>query len=331
MSQHEKAGFCNVREYVAKKRRPPGWTATHSAFTFSAGFHVALLLIVSLLYPGMVHEAAENLRFQIIMVSSDLIGQERSADSRETKDADEEQGEAATLPAPAMAQTSEKEETAPPPLPGLTYPTQAPLQREVRYDVTVDDEKPAPQEAPTLPDISQAYRRAPVQRSSASGTPEQSGSGNGGKLESTAADIYGTGGQGSGTGNAAGDGNGKKKVAAMAMDGCKLYILPPNDQPLTKEKALSLCEGITPPEEKRAVSIEMKVALGENGQPSGIQVTHSSGDKKLDSAVEDLMPLMRFETESLKDISSCYLTLIVICGDDIVKGSSKASSRSVSQ
>lgn len=314
-------------------RRPFRWTTTHSAFIFSTAFHVVLLLIVALLYPGLVKDAAETLHFQIVMVSTtDNIEQKSSADDKEAPR--EEQGGEASLPTPAATETSE-EKTSPPPLPGFAYPTQAPSQREVQFDVTVNDEKTATLEAPALPAISSSYQVTPLRRPGALETPVENGSGTDGKGDMTAMDIYGTGGSGSGTGSGTGSGSGsgtgRKKVAAIAMDGCKLYILPPNEQPLTKEKALSLCEGITPHEEKRAVSIEMKVALREDGQPSDIQLTHSSGDKKLDSAVENLMPLMRFETSSVKGASICYLTLIVICGDEGDKGSSRTSNHSASQ
>ncbi|MGV8124276.1 MAG: energy transducer TonB [Candidatus Xenobiia bacterium LiM19] len=306
-------------------RRPFRWTTTHSAFMFSTAFHVVLLLIVALLYPGLVKDAAETLHFQIVMVSAGSIEQQSSAEDKEASR--EEQGGSASLPAPSATETSE-EKTSPPPLPGFAYPTQAPSPREVQFDVTVNDEKTAPQEAPALPVISSSYQVTPLRRPGALETPAENGSGTDGKGDMTAVDIYGTGGSGTGTGAGTGTGSGRKKVAAMAMDGCKLYILPPNEQPLTKEKALSLCEGITPHEEKQAVSIEMKVALREDGQPSDIQLTHSSGDKKLDSAVENLMPLMRFE---VKGASNCYLTLIIICGDEGDKGSSRTSNHSASQ
>jgi len=293
----------------------------------SIAFHVALLLIVALLYPGLVRDAAETLHFQIVMVSADSIEQQSPAEDEEAQM--EDKGGAASLPTPAATQEAEVK-TAPPPLPGFAYPTQAPSQREMRFDVTVDEEKTAPDEAPAIPAISSSYQVKADRALAALQTTAESGSGTDGKGDLTATDIYGTGGGGTG-GSGGGTGTGRKKVAAMSMDGRKLYILPPNEQPLTKEKALSLCEGITPMEEKRAVSIEMKVALGENGQPSDIKLTHSSGDSKLDSAVESLMPLMRFEISSVKDTSTCYLTLIVICGDEVDKGSSRVSSQPASQ
>ncbi len=312
-------------------RRPFRWTAIHNAFTFSMGFHVVLLLIVALLYPGLVKEAAETLHFQIIMVSQESIEQNSPAENKNEKATHEEQGGSESIPTPAATQAAEEEKTAPPPLPGFSYPTQAPSQRELTFDVTVNEENPPPQEAPALPTISSTYQRTPIRRPSALGTTLKGGYGTDGKAEKTALDLYGTGGSGSDSSSGAGNGSGRKKVSAMTMEGCRLYILPPNIQPLAKEKALSLCEGITPHEEKRALSIEMKVLLGGNGQPSDIQLTHSSGDKKLDSALENLMPLMRFDTSSVKDASTCYLTLIVIRGDESEKGSSRTTNPSASQ
>jgi outer membrane biosynthesis protein TonB len=123
----------------------------------------------------------------------------------------------------------------------------------------------------------------------------------------------GSGGTGSpGTGDGTGSGPLKKVTGVDLEGGCKLFILPPFDHPLTIEEAMPYCEGISPAEMDLARTIEFTAVLSESGQPSEVTLTQSCGNREVDKAAQELMQFMRFETSSLKHAPLYHLTLVII-------------------
>jgi hypothetical protein len=104
---------------------------------------------------------------------------------------------------------------------------------------------------------------------------------------------------------------GMGKISGISLDsGCRLFILPVSAHPLTTAEALPLCEGISGDEKDLALTIDFKMSLAGDGQPYDIRLVHSSGNKEVDRAAQDLMQFMRFDTSSVP--SPCYLTMLII-------------------
>lgn len=122
-------------------------------------------------------------------------------------------------------------------------------------------------------------------------------------------------GKGSGEGSSgSSQGASGGNVSPVDVKGCKLFILPPEDHPVTLEAALPLCEGLAREEFPLARTIEFKISLSAAGQPGDIRLARSCGKREIDSAVQDLMQLMRFDTARLKEAPEYYLTMVVVCG-----------------
>lgn len=112
-------------------------------------------------------------------------------------------------------------------------------------------------------------------------------------------------------GGPGGENSGKGKVSSISLDsGCRLFVLPVSSHPLTTDEALVLCEGVSSAEKDLALTIDFKMSLSGDGQPLDISLVHSSGNKEVDRAAQDLMQFMRFDTQSVP--SPCFLTMLII-------------------
>jgi outer membrane biosynthesis protein TonB len=287
-----------MKRTTAQKSR---WRTIHGTTLLSLGLHILLLILIIIAMPKGAKIAAEH--FQIVVVSDendlDLI-KERQAVSGRTLD--REKGALNQMKPPS----NQAADTPPPPLPPPAYPTQAPPLPQITSGAT------GKHEPPPLPLSAEEQGTTTMVNPLPGEGREEPGDGKGPPINDTENLASNPGEEGPGAG--------EKRVSAFPMEGNKLFILPPRDESLPIRRALRLCEGLTPREEAVARKIEFRVSLESNGQPSEIELTRSCGDKKLDEEVKNLMNLMRFDTGTVKSLSSCYLTLVIVGGKPVAKG-----------
>jgi hypothetical protein len=265
----------------------------HVTTAISVALHLVLLFLFIILTPKAAKIAAEH--FQIVVVSEendlDLVKEKPADPHRALTDNRDSRGQ-------HFSPSRKADDSLPPPLPPPAYPTQAPP--SLPHEEPGADERSTPPPLPLPVDETgtTAVLRPALKEGNDNGqigapAPESGPSNQDGKPH---------------------EGTGGKKVAALPMEGNKLFILPPRDEPLSIKKALELCEGLNPAEEARARKIEFKVRMETTGQPAEMELTRSCGDKRIDEEVKNLMDLMRFDTAGVKNLTSCYLTLILVGG-----------------
>jgi len=270
----------------------------HAAAAISILFHLCILLMIGYCYHHERPVSADSIQVFYVTAGEEAREETRNETVRKADD---------HIPARSYRDAEQKLNEKPPELPSFAYPTNMP-----RQNAASDEPGEAP---PPLPGI--------LSQNGTEGTPIPYPTGIPRRLpenEDTAGS--GKGGQNPCTPHPSGSprggevGSGAQRVAATRIEGCRLFILPLGSSPLAKEKALSLCEGLTPAEERHARKMELTVALGNEGEPGDITLTRSCGDRRLDEEVQAMLPLMRFDASTAGEGPLYYLTMILVFSDE---------------
>ncbi len=279
-------------------RHPFRIRTVHVTASLSILFHLFILLMLGYFYHNERPVTADSI--QVIYVTTDDQADE-VADKKAARLEDKD------TPASSYEKTEQKLSERPPELPSFAYPTSMP-----QHNGASGEPGDAP---PPLPGLMSQSGSEETPLPYPTGTPrtsienqEMAGSGEGGESPGT---PLPSGSPGDGAA-----GRGTPKVAATKVEGCKLFILPLGSSPLAKEKALSLCEGLTPAEERHAKKMEITVSLESEGEPGNITLTRSCGDKRLDEEVQNMLPLMRFDGSTAGEGPLYYLTMILVFSDE---------------